>query len=122
MSNRSAGGSRMRASATVAALVVSIVVGAAARARADDRDDRTLFTQQDAVQAFNLATGAGFQTGTARGLINGTSSVSFQFTIVGPPVGDALPITFHNTVVITDLDGDQIFFVNDGTGSFHLGV
>jgi hypothetical protein len=36
------------------------------------------------------------------------------------PVGDALPITFHNTVVITDIDGDQIFFDNDGTGSFHV--
>ena len=25
-------------------------------------------------------------------------------------------------MTITDIDGDQIFFENDGTGSFHLGI
>src|SRR5262245_49893966 len=48
--------------------------------------------------------------------------VNFQFTIVGAPGSDgALPITFSNKVVITDLDGDQLFFDNTGTGAFHVG-
>jgi hypothetical protein len=33
-----------------------------------------------------------------------------------------LPISFQNKVIITDVDGDQIFFDNDGTGTFHLGI
>ena len=59
---------------------------------------------------------------TVTGRVTGTSSVNFQFAPTGPPVGDALPIAFHNEVILTDIDGDQIFFDNDGTGTFHLGV
>jgi len=121
MSYRSAEWCRGRATAAVALLVVIAALGMASVARADDHDGRVLFTQQDAVQAFDPSTGLGFQTGTTTGEIRGTSSVNFQFTFTGGPKGDAFPIAFHNTVVITDLDGDQIFFVNDGTGTFHVG-
>ena len=89
---------------------------------AEDAPGGILFTQQDAVQAFDLVTGRGFQIGTATGSITGTTFVDFQFAPSGPPDGDALPITFQNKVIITDLDGDQAFFDNDGTGTFHLGV
>jgi hypothetical protein len=105
-----------------AALVVAATFAFASTARADEKGVQMLFTQQDAVQAFDLFTGHGYQTGTAIGLISGTSFVEFQFTIAGPPSGDAFPITFHNQVTITDIDGDQIFFDNDGTGTFHLGI
>src|SRR5262245_56501742 len=105
-----------------AVLAVTFSFAVAPSARADEKGVQLLFTQQDTVQAFNLATGNGFQTGTAIGLINGTSFVDFHFTPTGGPVGDVLPIAFHNTVIITDIDGDQLSFDNDGTGSFHLGV
>jgi hypothetical protein len=81
-----------------------------------------LFTQQDAVQAFNLTTGKGFQIGTVTGMISGTSFVEFQFSPTGAPVGSVIPIAFQNKVIITDIDGDQIFFDNNGTGSFNLGI
>ena len=81
-----------------------------------------LFTQQDVIQSFDFNTGAGRQLGTATGKISGTTSVAFDFSPSGPPVGDALPIVFSNKVIVTDLDGDQIFFDNNGTGTFHLGV
>jgi hypothetical protein len=81
-----------------------------------------LFTQQDAVRSFDLVTGRGFQTGTALGDIPGTTFVEFQFSPSGPPVGDILPITFQNKVIITAIDGDQAFFDNAGTGEFHLGI
>lgn len=81
-----------------------------------------LFTQQDEVQAFDFVTGLGYQTGTVTGRISGTSFVDFQFSPSGPPVGDLLPFTFKSKVVITDLDGDQITFENEGSGKFHLGV
>jgi hypothetical protein len=107
----------------VAACVLFIGVVGASSARADDRGGRhVLFTQQDVVQAFDFQTGRGVQIGTATGEIAGTTFVEFQFAPAGPPSGDVLPITFQNTVIITDIDGDQIFFDNDGTGSFHLGV
>lgn len=103
------------------ALVV-LALACAATVRADgDHDARLLLTQRDAVQAFDVATGNGFQIGTASGLIKGTSFVQFQFTVTGPPNGDTLPIAFQNKVIITDLDGDQLFFDNNGTGSFHFG-
>ena len=82
----------------------------------------SLMTQQDAVQVFDLTTGQGFQTGTAIGMISGTTYVEFQFTPSGSPVGDVIPISFQSKVIITDVDGDQIFFDNTGTGSFHLGI
>jgi len=80
------------------------------------------FVQQDVVEAFDLVTGQGYQIGTATGDINGTTSVSFALSPSGPPVGDTLPITFSNKVIITDIDGDQLFFDNNGTGSFHLAI
>jgi len=85
-------------------------------------DGPALFIQQDAVQSFDLVTGRGYQTGTATGWISGTTFVEFQFLPSGPPAGDALPITFQNKVLITDLDGDQVSFDNNGTGTFHLGI
>jgi hypothetical protein len=106
----------------VATFVVASSLGVATSARADQKGVQLLFTQQDAVQAFDLTSGQGFQIGTAIGLISGTSYVEFQFVPAGPPSGDVLPIAFHNKVTITDIDGDQIFFDNDGTGSFHLGI
>ncbi len=81
------------------------------------------FTQQDEVQAFDFNTGIGFQTGTVTGRISGTSFVDFQFIPSGPPsVDGVLPFNFKNKVVITDLDGDQVTFENDGSGKFNLGV
>ncbi len=81
-----------------------------------------LVVQRDAVQAFDLATGKGFQIGTATGKISGTTFVDFQFAPTGPPTSDPFPITVSNKVIITDLDGDQISFDNVGTGMFHLGT
>lgn len=107
----------------IATAVIAATVGFGPRAYADEpKGTQVLFTQQDAVQAFDLVTGEGYQIGTAKGLISGTSFVQFQFVPTGAPTGDALPIAFHNRVIITDLDGDQITFDNDGTGTFHLGI
>jgi hypothetical protein len=105
-----------------AALIVLVLVFSAAL-RASDGDRRLLLAQRDEVQAFDVTTGLGYQTGTASGLVAGTSFVDFRFTIIGGPGPDgALPITFDNKVIITDLDGDQVFFDNKGTGFFHAGI
>jgi hypothetical protein len=113
---------RIKACAGAAVITAAILVAAKPAAAQEPRGVATMFTQQDAVQAFDLVTGKGYQVGTVTGRINGTTSVSFEFVPTGPPVGDALPIAFHNAVILTDVDGDQIFFDNDGTGTFHLGV
>lgn len=114
---------RRRVLSGIAALIVTSALGFAQTAPAQERGNvHILFTQQDAVQAFDLVTGKGFQTGTARGAVSGTTFVDFQFAPAGPPDGDVLPITFQNKVIVTDVDGDQLFFDNTGTGSFHLGV
>src|SRR5262245_30719192 len=99
----------------MSALVLMLLAFTATAFADDPRGTQVVFRQQDAVQAFNLGTGQGYQTGTATGLVSGTSFVEFQFTVAGPPSGDALPISFHNRVTITDMDGDQVFFDNDGT-------
>jgi hypothetical protein len=112
---------RAIASVSVFAVVLTMTLASTARAQAG-RSGSVLFTQQDAVQAFDFNTGQGYQIGTSTGIISGTTFVQFQFAPTGPPAGDALPISFHNTVIVTDLDGDQLFFDNDGTGKFHLGV
>src|SRR5262245_18727250 len=85
----------------IAALAAVATLVFASAARAEDKV-QLLFTQRDAIQAFDLVTGRGFQTGTAIGKISGTSFVDFQLTPSGPPTGDVLPITFHNHVIITD--------------------
>jgi hypothetical protein len=114
---------RGKAAAVVAAFVLLAVTVSVASAQTENPPfARALFTQQDAVQAFDLVTGKGFQIGTATGIISGTTFIEFLFTPTGPPVGDVLPISFQNKVIITDIEGDQIFFDNNGTGSFHLGV
>jgi len=106
-----------------AAFVIAATLAAPTAARAEENGVQLLFTQQDVVQAFDLTTGKGFQTGTAIRLGSGTAYVSFQFIITGGPGTDgALPIAFRNKVIITDVDGDQVFFNNDGTGSFHVGL
>jgi hypothetical protein len=110
-----------RVAITALAVVIASVFGPSAAAQ-DPRSAHVLLTHRDTVQAFDLTTGKGHQTGTVTGLVNGTSSVEFQFAPAGPPDGDVLPITFHNKVIITDIDGDQLRFDNDGTGSFHLGI
>lgn len=107
------------AAAAALALMLTLAAGPAS---AQPRNVHVLFTQQDAVQAFDIVTGIGYQVGTASGQIAGTTYVSFQFAPSGPPVGDALPITFTNKVIVTDMDGDQLFFDNNGTGTFHLGL
>jgi hypothetical protein len=112
----------VRMARPVAASIVMAVLFSAAL-RADDQEPRLLIAQHDEVQAFNVVTGSGYQTGTTTGLVVGTSYVNFHFTIVGPPEADgALPITFSNKVIITDMDGDQLFFDNNGTGRFHVGI
>jgi len=113
---------RVKACAGAVVMAAAILVATEPAGAQEPRGVATMFTQQDAVQAFDFTTGQGYQIGTVTGRITGTSFVSFQFAPSGPPAGDALPITFHNEVVLTDIDGDQIFFDNDGTGTFHLGV
>lgn len=107
---------------TLAFTVLAVLAPAPPAQAQEPRGVATLFTQQDTVQSFDFATGKGHQVGTATGRIAGTTSVTFQFIPTGPPAGDALPFEFHNKVVITDIDGDQLLFDNDGTGTFHLGV
>ena len=112
---------RSRAFVVIAAVAVVAALVSPPGARAQG-NVHILFTQQDTVQQFDLVTGQGFQTGTAAGAIAGTTFVEFQFVPAGPPAGDLLPIAFQNKVIVTDIDGDQVFFDNNGTGSFHLGV
>src|SRR5579871_2447716 len=96
---------RLRGVAALAAAVLVAALLVPQRAFADDdHGDKVLFTQQDAVQAFDLGTGHGYQIGTAMGSISGTTFVDFQFAPTGPPNGDTLPISFHNKVIITDID------------------
>jgi hypothetical protein len=106
------------------ALLITIATLAIATPAAaqEPRGVATLFTQQDVVQSFDIVSGQGHQVGTATGRIAGTTSVTFQFVPTGPPAGNVLPIAFQNKVVITDIDGDQLFFDNNGTGSFNLGI
>jgi hypothetical protein len=113
---------RVKACAGAVVMAAAILVVTEPARAQEPRGVATMFTQQDAVQSFDFATGKGYQIGTATGRISGTTFVSFQFAPSGPPVGDELPITFHNEVIVTDIDGDQLFFDNDGTGTFHLGV
>jgi hypothetical protein len=113
---------RAKAAAAVAALVLLILIVSVASAEREDPPGGIVFTQQDVVQAFDLQAGTGYQIGTATASISGTTWVGFQIAPTGPPVGDALPISFQNKVVITDVEGDQIFFDNNGTGSYHLGI
>ncbi len=103
--------------------VIMVAAALAARpALAQPRNVHVLFTQQDTMRAFDVFSGKGYQVGTATGQISGTTFVEFQFAPAGPPNGDGLPITFTNKVIVTDLDGDQLFFDNNGTGTFHLGI
>jgi len=104
----------------VMVVLIALLASAASGFAADSQ--HLVMTQQDKVEAFDLATGRGYQVGTATGVISGTSFVDFQFVPTGPPDGDVLPIAFSNKVIITDIDGDQLFFDNEGTGSFHLGI
>lgn len=116
--------SRFQRNAVVAVAGLVLMMAASIPLRAeDDNARRILFTQQDAVQAFG-ANGHGFQIGTATGMISGTSFVEFQFAFLAPvPDADgSFPIAFQNKVIITDIDGDQIFFDNDGTGKFFAGI
>lgn len=110
---------RFRVTFALIAVLLSAAVGFA------DDQHHLILNQQDEVQAFELnlglGTGKGYQTGTATGLISGTTFVDFRFTAAGAPVGGVLPIAFSNKVIITDIDGDQIFFDNVGTGSFNVG-
>ena len=88
-----------------ALIVLALVFGATLRA--SDEHRRLLFAQRDEVQAFDVTTGIGFQTGTTTGSVVGTSFVKFHFTITGPPgANGALPIAFDNK----------------GTGFFHPGL
>jgi hypothetical protein len=80
MSFRSAEAYRRKAVAVAAAFAVIGSLEFAPTARAQGtRGVKTLFTQQDAVQAFDLSTGEGYQVGTATGEISGTTFVQFQF-------------------------------------------
>jgi hypothetical protein len=98
-------------------MLAGVLAVPAAFGQAASNRGNVLFTQQDRVVAFNPNTGAGQQVGTATGKINGTSIVSFQF-IPDPDFLHNFKITFVNIVVLTDLDGDQIKFINEGSGQF----
>ena len=103
------------------ALVVLVLACCSAGCARSQKDN--VIHQQDAVQAFDFTTGNGYQIGTARGPIAGTTFVQFQYTPTGPlgPTG-ALPVSFQNKVLITDIDGDQLSFDNNGTGQFNVGA
>jgi hypothetical protein len=111
--------------AFLAFLAVSLSAGTVlAQGNSNNSRNNILFTQQDSVQKFdiNFGTGAGsgYQVGTTVGKISGTSSVLFQVQLE-PSATGIFPLTFTNSVTITDIDGDQIYFLNAGTGKFHLG-
>jgi hypothetical protein len=100
-------------------IVLTIIFGATLRADSQ----KLLFAQRDEVKAFDVTTGAGYQVGTTSGLVEGTSYVNFKLVITGGPGPDGgLPVSFNNKVIITDIDGDQLFFDNNGTGVFHVGI
>ncbi len=105
------------------ALVVALMSLNCVWAQNGSPPNNILFTQQDQVQKFDVdfstGAGTGYQIGTAKGKISGTTSVFFSVQLLKAPPGN-LPFQFSNTVTITDLDGDQIYFLNEGTGSFHL--
>jgi hypothetical protein len=103
---------------TVAAALLLTIIPAGAQPGGKDDDERgehakLLLVEHDKVVAFDPATGLGAQTGVATGKINGVSIVNFQFTITAFP-----SFSFKNRAGITDLDGDQIIFKNEGTGRF----
>jgi len=108
---------RLRMALPATAVMLMLAGGfAAPRAAAESSNtsrNNVLFTQQDHVTAFDLATGAGRQIGTVTGKVSGTSIVDFQFIPTSPTT-----INFVNKVVITDLDGDQLRINNVGTGKF----
>src|SRR5512147_3149257 len=82
---------RGKAGPAIAALALLAVTVSVTSAQTENPPfGHTLFTQQDAVQAFDLVTGKGYQIGTATGKISGTTFVEFQFAPGGPPVGDML--------------------------------
>jgi hypothetical protein len=104
-----------------AALVVLVLACSLVRSANAQKQD--VIHQQDAIQAFDIATGAGYQIGTATGPVAGTTYVQFQYTITGSAGSNgALPVSFQNKVLITDIDGDQLSFDNNGTGQFHVGL
>ena len=107
--------------AVVGALLACTVVGSAS-AQILHNGQHEVIRQQDSIQRFDVVTGTGYQIGTATGPIAGTTYVAFHYTITGGPGTDgALPVSFNNKVLITDIDGDQLSFDNDGTGRFHAG-
>jgi hypothetical protein len=122
MANRSIEWCRVKAAAAIAVLAMVVSLVPVSNARAEPPPGiHVLLTQQDAVQAFDFNTGKGYQIGTATGLISGTTFVDFQFVPTGG-TADGFTFDFFNKVTITDLDGDQIFFDNNGHGTFNVGV
>jgi len=112
---------RKSAVLTITGFLMIGLLGLVPSAWAQGRPARLLLKQQDAVQAFDFTTGRGYQIGTATGLLSGTTFVSFEFTPQAPPSASGeFPFIFTNKVVITDIDGDQIYFDNNGRGTFHL--
>ena len=112
---------RLSLGAAIILMFAMATVGAAWAQNPGAGRDNILFTQQDNVQAFDLQTGLGFQTGTATGRISGTTLVNFKFQPLPNPKPGQPNLAFSNTVTITDLDGDQVYFTNEGTGFLHLG-
>ncbi len=75
---------------------------------------------QQFILDLGTGTGTGYQTGTAIGKISGTTYVTWTFELVSFLTNTKGIISFENTVIITDLDGDQITFKHTGTGLFHF--
>src|SRR6266545_5322393 len=69
---------------TITAVLLLVLTVSVARAQAPDPPfARALFTQLDAVQSFDLATGKGIQVSTVTGIIAGTSYVETQVVVTG---------------------------------------
>ena len=92
---------------------------AARRSRADDEDDGCCLRSATPCRRSICPPARAIRSAT-NGLISHELR-QLPVCTVGP-AGRALPITFSNKVIITDIDGDQLLFDNTGTGKFNIGL
>ena len=98
--------------------ILASFLGLAGLSRAAESEDQkalnapVIMKIQDSVLSFPV-TGDGVRAGTVTGVINGTTITNFQFLPVPPPVFQA-----DDLCVVSDIDGDQLFFRVRVTGRF----